>query len=116
MAAIFFASSQTQLPMLPVGLSNYTGHFIAYGALGVAALRAFAGAAWSGVAARTAWQATALASLYGVTDELHQVFVANRFPGADDWVADTLGALTGVGLVLVIARIRRSRRARIGSV
>jgi VanZ family protein len=116
MAAIFFASSQTQLPDLPAGLSNYTGHFIAYGALGVSALRAFAGAAWAGVVARQACKATIFASLYGVTDEVHQVFVANRSPGADDWVADTLGALTGVGLVLLLARIQRSRRARIDSV
>jgi len=116
MAAIFFASSQTHIPDLPAGLSNHTGHFFAYGVLGASALRAFAGVSWAGVAGLPALKATVLASLYGVTDELHQVFVANRFPGADDWVADTLGALTGVGLVLLLARIRRSRRARIDSV
>jgi len=116
MAAIFVASSQTHLPDLPAGLSNHTGHFIAYAALGVAALRAFAGAAWAGVVGRQALKAVILASLYGVTDEFHQVFVANRVPGADDWVADTLGALTGVAIVLLAARTRRSRRARIDSV
>ena len=42
MAAIFVASSQTHLPRLPAGLADHTGHFIGYGALGAAALRAFA--------------------------------------------------------------------------
>jgi VanZ family protein len=116
MAAIFAASSLTQLPQLPGGLADHSGHFIAYGALGVAALRAFAKVAWAGVTGRRALKAVTLASLYGVTDELHQMFVANRHPGVDDWAADVLGALTGVGLVLLVARIRRSRPARIDSV
>ena len=34
--------SQTAVPDLPAGLSNHTGHFIGYGALGASALRAFA--------------------------------------------------------------------------
>jgi len=116
MAAIFVSSSQTHVPVLPAGLSDHTGHFIAYAALAASALRAFAGVSWGGVAGPPALKATVLASLYGVTDELHQIFVANRHAGIDDWVADTLGALTGVGLVLLVARIRRSRRARIDSV
>jgi VanZ family protein len=116
MAVIFVASSQTHVPQLPAGLSNHTGHFLAYGALGAVALRAFANVTWSGVTIGPAQKAISLASLYGVTDELHQMFVANRLPGMDDWAADTLGALTGVGLVLFAARIRRSRRTRIDSV
>ncbi|MEE9431907.1 MAG: VanZ family protein [Melioribacteraceae bacterium] len=33
---------------------------------------------------------------YGVVDELHQMFIPNRFAELLDWVADTLGALVGI--------------------
>ena len=111
MAAIFFASSQTALPNLPAGLSNYTGHFIAYGGLGASAFRAFAHATWAGLTRPSALKGVAFASAYGMTDEVHQIFVPNRFPGADDWVADTLGAIAGVLVVMSIARWRRSHAA-----
>lgn len=108
MAAIFVESSQGDIPDLPAGLSNYTGHFIAYGALGAAAFRGFAGATWRGIARPAAWRAVLLASAYGVTDEFHQIYVAHRFPGADDWVFDTLGAVTAVLAILLVAKLRRS--------
>jgi VanZ family protein len=107
MVAIFIESSQSYVPDLPAGLSNYTGHFIAYGALGTAAFRGFAGASWRGIAFPAAWRAVVLASAYGVTDEVHQTFVVHRFPGADDWAFDTLGALTAVLGILLLARLRR---------
>jgi VanZ family protein len=109
MAAIFIESSQSQVPDLPAGLSNHTGHFLAYGALAVAALRAFAGATWSGVGPRAGISAVLLASVYGLSDEFHQRFVPNRFSGLDDWAADTLGAITAVVIVILIARRRRTR-------
>src|SRR5262245_22967418 len=110
MAEIFYESSQSYVPDLPAGLSNHTGHFLAYGALAVAVLRGLAGATWSGVSTRTAMWAVLFASFYGVTDEYHQRFVPNRFSGADDWLADTIGALAAVIVVLAIRRWR-SRRA-----
>jgi VanZ family protein len=112
MAAIFLESSQSHVPDLPAGLSNHTGHFLAYGALAIAALRGFAGATWTGVGARAAIFAVALASVYGLSDEFHQRFVPNRMSGLDDWAADTLGAITAVVAVLLIARARRKRLSR----
>jgi VanZ family protein len=109
MAAIFYESSQTYVPDLPAGLSNHTGHFIAYAVLAAAALRAMAGIRWSGVTAGTAAGALLLASAYGVTDEFHQRFVTNRFSGVDDWIADTAGALAAVVVALAVARLRRRR-------
>lgn len=105
MAAIFYESSQTQVPDLPAGLSNHTGHFIAYAVLAATALRALARMRWSGVSLGTAAGAVLIASAYGVSDELHQRFVANRFSGADDWIADTLGALTAAVVALIIVRL-----------
>jgi VanZ family protein len=106
MAAIFVESSQSHIPDLPAGLSNHTGHFLAYGVLALAALRAFAGMTWTGVGARAAIGSVLLASIYGLTDEFHQRFVPGRMSGLDDWAADTLGAITAVVVVLVMARRR----------
>jgi len=33
-----------------------------------------------------------LVSLYGVSDEVHQMFVPGRSPSVHDWLADTVGA------------------------
>jgi len=112
MAAIFTASSMTAVPNLPAGLSNYTGHMIGYGLLGGLAFRAFAGATWAGITGSGAVRAVLLAAAYGVTDEWHQRFVANRNSDIHDWFADVGGALLGVLAVLVIARLRRQRNAR----
>jgi len=107
MAAIFVESSQSHVPDLPAGLSNHTGHFLAYGVFAAAVLRAFAGLRWSGVTVPTAIGALLCASVYGVTDEFHQRFVPGRFSGIDDWIADTLGASVAVVVALLIARRRR---------
>lgn len=48
--------------------------------------------------------AIALASLYAVTDELHQSFVSGRQGSPLDWVIDTAGAVAGV---LLAARLWR---------
>lgn len=42
--------------------------------------------------------ALALASLYGVSDEVHQLFVPGRMCDPADWVTDTLGAALGACL------------------
>ena len=112
MAAIFVLSNQSTIPHLPVGLSNYTGHFIGYGLLGGLALRAFADARWQGVHAGSAWRGIVFASLYGITDEFHQSFVTGRTSTVDDWIADTAGAAVAVLLIVWIARARRRRSVR----
>ena len=50
---------------------------------------------------------------YAITDELHQGFVAGRYPSPVDVGIDILGALIAIGIVLVIAgrRRRASRHA-----
>ena len=110
MGAIFFLSSWHNVPDLPAGFSNHTGHFIGYGLLGALALRAFAFRHDLTVAA--AGRAIVLASAYGVTDEFHQSFVSNRTPAADDWIADTTGAAAAVLLILWAARTRQRRAGK----
>jgi VanZ family protein len=45
-------------------------------------------------------------ALFGVADEWHQRFIPGRSSDTTDWVADTLGAVTGV-LAFQAARRRR---------
>lgn len=47
------------------------------------------------------------ASLYGVSDEIHQLFVPERMCDPVDWMVDTLGASLGSGIVYAILRKRR---------
>lgn len=112
MAAIYSLSGSSDVPDLPGGLSGYAGHFIGYGLLGALALRAFARASWAQVSAASGWRAVLFSSIYGVTDEFHQSFVANRTPSFGDWIADTAGALVAVLLGIWAASLRRSPTAR----
>lgn len=41
------------------------------------------------------WLPVLIISLWGVSDEIHQSFVPGRSVSVFDWMADTLGALTG---------------------
>ena len=38
-------------------------------------------------------------SLYGLSDEWHQSFIAGRESDSADWIADTLGSASAVGLL-----------------
>lgn len=38
----------------------------------------------------------AVSSLYGISDEWHQVFVPGRSPSVGDWLADTIGAAAAI--------------------
>ena len=50
-----------------------------------------------------------IASLYGVTDELHQAYAKGRSQELADWIADTLGAAT----VLAAPLLRPKEPSRI---
>ena len=54
--------------------------------------------------------AIVLASLYGVTDELHQIFVPGRTCDLIDWVVDTVAALLASVLVTAFITLRQKRK------
>lgn len=56
--------------------------------------------------------AIACASLYGVSDEIHQLFVPERMCDPVDWMVDTAGATLGSGIAYAVLRTRSSGRAR----
>ena len=52
------------------------------------------------------WAPVLFASLYGISDEVHQLFVPGRTFSIQDMMADGLGALAGQGLCLLFFRAR----------
>jgi VanZ family protein len=99
---IFWLSSRSRLPSVPIPGIDKVEHAAAYAVLAWLAIRGLRAAVLD-----PAWGAV-LASLFGVSDEIHQAFVAGRSSDVFDWVADTLGALAA----LYLYRRLRDRRAR----
>lgn len=52
-----------------------------------------------------------LASLYGVSDEVHQSFVPTRVTELNDWLADAAGAALATGAAWLVTRMRIARPA-----
>ena len=113
MGLIFYLSSQPDVP-LPPGLDDKPTHSIAYTMLGALIVRALSGRFSARFGVATALAAIVLTTVYGVTDEFHQMFVPGRTADVDDLVADALGAAIGTGLCWLWGIIARARTAVAG--
>jgi VanZ family protein len=109
MTAIFFASAIPGAD-LDIHIWDKALHFSVYGALGVCYLLPLTDGRWSRLAMRTAWPAVVFAMLYGITDEIHQIFTPGRHPDVRDALADTLGAAAAVGIILLLRVVVGGRR------
>lgn len=107
MALIFALSSQPKLPKV-VFLFDGIDKLFHAGAYGVLAL--LVTFALGATTRRAALAAVVVASLYGVSDELHQYFVPGRSCDVVDWLADTGGA--AVALAVLGAWQQRARPAK----
>ena len=96
MAAIFTASSMSA-PPIPGG-ADKPWHALAYLGLAVVVVRALAGGFPRRIGPRIVVLSVCLVVLYGMSDELHQMFVAGRTSSFDDLVADAIGAFVGASL------------------
>ena len=94
-----------------MGVSDKVEHFTAYAGFALTILWGLAGGRLSAMSWGTALGAVAVASVYGVTDELHQYFVPGRSCDVRDWMADTSGAAIAVILGLLVTTILRRPRA-----
>ena len=110
MALIFTLSGMSSPPSPDIG-NDKVKHVLGYGGLGLVALRATAGGALRGATGGAAAAAWAIATIYGVTDEYHQRFVAGRTPEVADVLADALGATATIVPVWAFGIIARSRHA-----
>ena len=110
MVTLWVLSSQSTLPEMkgPFSFDKFL-HFSAYAALSFAVGLWFSGETRLKQPLRVFLICTAIASGYGIVDEIHQYFVPGRSSDVLDWVADTLGAMAGAGVLLLATRIWASR-------
>jgi VanZ family protein len=97
LVTIFYLSAAADpFPVLTTQVWDKLLHGLEYGALALLLCHALSG---EGVQTLDAilW-AVALTSLYGATDEYHQIFVPFRDANIRDWLADTIGAMIGAAL------------------
>lgn len=97
-----------QLPTLDLPNIDKVVHVAVYAVLGMLC--------WRGVRlterldpVRTVIMATAVAALYGITDEFHQAFTPNRMADWKDAVADAGGGFLGAFGCALVARWRQPR-------
>jgi VanZ family protein len=107
---IFYVSSIPKLATPPGPFSDKHFHGGSYALLAALLVRALASGRVNGITVRVAVGAFLLATLYGATDEFHQLFVPGRSASLADLVADGLGAAAAAGLLLAWAIIRQRRR------
>jgi VanZ family protein len=112
MAMLFGFSSLSTIPDPPGNLSSYHVHTGAYAGLGMLAARALAKGRLRKVTWRVVCGAIAISSIYGVTDEYHQLFVPGRAFDVMDMVADAIGSVIGASAVGAWSIIRRRSKTR----
>ena len=111
--AFIFAASSVPGTQVPAAIWDKLAHFLVYAALGAFFVLPLAQGRVSGVTGATMAGAVALSFLYGVSDEVHQMFTPGRSPDMYDVIADTIGAtagVAGVGVLALIWRMLASRR------
>jgi VanZ family protein len=94
MGIIFLVSHQPDVS-IPARFSDKQSHSIAYTLLGVLMVRALAGGFGEAVTARTALLGVFFTTLYGASDEFHQLFVPGRSAELYDLLADAAGGAAG---------------------
>jgi VanZ family protein len=100
----------SEIPDLPAPNFDKLVHGFLYLVLGACCVRGLGQTALNPTALVAA--ATALATAFGVTDELHQIFTPRRSSDWHDVVADAVGALAGAVLA---TRFRRLRKPHLGT-
>lgn len=92
-----FAASSLSSPPVPGG-ADKPWHALAYCGLSILVVRACARGLPARITLRTFLIALCAVVFYGITDEVHQMFVPGRTASVDDLLADAIGALIGAGL------------------
>jgi VanZ family protein len=105
MALIFAVSSISNPPDLSTSIGDKGAHGLLYVGLAALIVRALAGG-WRPFGGGIAVAAVVYSTLYGVSDELHQLFVPNRTADVADLAADAVGAVVAVVLLYMVHAVR----------
>ncbi|MDX1764134.1 MAG: VanZ family protein [bacterium] len=100
---IFYLSSQSFDGIPLKGGSDKVIHLVVFAGLGYLIIRAFYKNGWT--SGKYAW-AIILVALYGISDEIHQYWVAGRQFSIYDMIADALGGV----LAAAFCSLAESRR------
>lgn len=92
---IFYLSSLSQIPWA-ARYPDYLEHSAEYLGLGILTARALNKGLLHPVPARTLLIAFVVCVGYAISDELHQMFVPNRFADVTDVLSDATGAAAGL--------------------
>ncbi len=115
MAVIFALSSRSQLPSAPQPLLDLllkkAAHVAEYGVLALLWLRALSPAGWRS-ARGPALAAFVIATLYAVSDELHQALVPGRHPQPVDVLIDAAGAAAALLAIRLPWQVHAGRDQR----
>jgi VanZ family protein len=88
---------------ISIGVNDKIEHFGAYGLLsGILYLNLFFQKKFTLLNKFPATFTLLVASIYGMVDELHQIFVPGRTADVRDWLADFIGSLLAVLIVKFI--------------
>ena len=105
----WIVSSRTNIEMPGFAYSDKFVHLVSFGALAFCWSLWFSFDKWCEKPLKHLFFVILIVSGYGIIDELHQSFVPGRFPSFFDWTADTLGAILGGLLCLILAKIIKSK-------
>jgi VanZ family protein len=112
-ALIYYGSAQShpeeELPSFFSLFSDKVLHATEYAVLGALCFRAFRWGTRMVGGQQAFVLAVVTASLYGVSDELHQLFVPFRESSWQDWAADTIGA--SIGALLAFSLLPKTEAA-----
>lgn len=110
-AAVLFGLSSipgSDIPESSVPSADKWVHVSLYAVLGLLCSRAIRGS--SAMSERRVLLASvALVLLYGISDEVHQIWVPLRSPDPMDAAADLVGGILGASFMLLVRRGRRGR-------
>jgi len=109
-ALIFALSSNSAVPALPMHVGDKVAHAVLYAGFGFLATRALAGGSGRPVTARAVLGAIVFSALYGLSDEIHQLFVPRRMFDLRDLAADVAGGGLGSAAWWLWSTLRRSGR------
>jgi VanZ family protein len=109
-ALIFALSSVSNVPALPMSVSDKSAHVVLYTGFGFLVMRALAGGVGRQVTVRAVFAALAICAVYGLSDETHQLFVPRRTFDLWDLTADVAGGGLGSAAWWIWSTLRRCGR------
>jgi VanZ family protein len=105
---IFALSSVRSVPPLPGGISDKVAHALLYSGLGFLVARAVSGGVARASSVHVAIAVIGFATVYGLSDETHQLFVPTRQFELKDILADAIGAGMGTAAWWLWGILRRT--------